>query len=365
LSRTLERIVGKTSNEWLCPFRAYSTGVLGAIPFLNNSDQHVFDMEMLIGCVELGEKLAEIEVPVVSDDAFTLSDCVRLAKDSVIAAMRYRFHKMGFGTGSTAFNSPAYDVKVEENSSHDGLLRWFEEIEPGQILDVGCSDGTFGELLERRGHTVTGIDIQALPGIGGRITRFVEADLEQGLSQHFQNHSFDMVVLADVLEHVRSPGTLLREAKTVLKPDGRILVSIPNIGHWYGRVKVGLGLFSYDRRGLFDAGHLRFFTRVMFQRLAALERLHIVRFAATRTPLVDILSRGMESPENGSATNRVLGGLSNVLSGVSAAGIRLWPTLFGYQLLFELRPQSRGNPELVHFVTLQADGTTVHSDNAL
>jgi hypothetical protein len=158
---------------------------------------------------------------------------------------------------------------------------------------------------------------------------------------------------------------LLREAKAVLKPDGRILVSIPNIGHWYGRLKVGLGIFSYDRRGLFDSGHLRFFTRVMFQRLAAVEQLQIVRFAATRTPLVDILTRGMESPKNGSLSNRLLRGVSSLVSGISTAGIRLWPTLFGYQLLFELRAQSRGNPELVHFVTFQVDGTTVHSENAL
>lgn len=365
LSSALERIVGKTSNEWVCPYRAYSTRVLRSIPFLNNSDHHVFDLEMLVGCVELNEKMAEVEVPVVSDDAFTFGDCIRLAKDSLVAALRYRFHKMGFGTGSTAFNSLAYDVKIEENSSHDGLLRWFKEIDPGDILDVGCSDGTFGELLERLGHTVTGIDIQALPGIDSRITRFIEADLEEGLSQHFDVHSFDMVVLADVLEHVRSPGALLREAKAVLKRDGRILVSIPNIGHWYGRLKVGLGLFSYDRRGLFDSGHLRFFTRVMFQRLAAVEQLQIVRFAATRTPLVDIFTRGMESPKNGSVANRIIGGVSSLLLGLSTVGIRVWPTLFGYQLLFELRAQSRGNPELVHFVTLQVDGTTIHSQSAL
>jgi 2-polyprenyl-3-methyl-5-hydroxy-6-metoxy-1,4-benzoquinol methylase len=365
LSSTLERIVGRTSNEWTCPFRAYSTRVLRSIPFLNNSDHHVFDLEMQLGCVELDEKMAEVEVPVVSDDAFTLRDCIRLAKDALVAALRYRFHKMGFGTGSTAFNSPAYDIKVEENSSHEGLLRWFGDIEPGDILDVGCSDGTFGELLERVGHTVTGIDIQALPGIDSRVSRFVEADLEQGLSQHFDSHSFDMVILADVLEHVRSPGALLREAKAVLKPDGRILVSIPNIGHWYGRLKVGFGIFSYDRRGLFDSGHLRFFTRVMFQRLAAVEQLQIVRFAATRTPLVDILTRGMESPKSGSTSSHILRGVSSLLSGISTAGIRIWPTLFGYQLLFELRAQSRGNPELVHFVTLQVDGTTIHSENAL
>ena len=68
LSMILDRIVGKTSNEWLCPFRSYSTRVLAAIPFRNNSDGHVFDLEMLVGCAEIDETLVEIEVPVISDD---------------------------------------------------------------------------------------------------------------------------------------------------------------------------------------------------------------------------------------------------------------------------------------------------------
>ena len=126
----LNRIVGHTAHEWLCPFRAYSTTVLRSMPFLNNSDDHVFDLEMLVGCVELDEQLDEVEVPVAPDAAFSLSDCIRLAKDSLIAALRYRFHKMGFGTGSTAFNSLAYEVKMEENSSHDGLLRWLTSSTP-------------------------------------------------------------------------------------------------------------------------------------------------------------------------------------------------------------------------------------------
>ena len=131
LCSILNRIVGHTAHEWLCPFRAYSMAVLRSMPFQNNSDDHVFDLEMLVGCMELDDQLDEVEVPVAPDAAFSLSDCIRLAKDSLIAVSRYRFHKMGFGTGSTAFNSLAYEVKLEENSSHDGLLRWLERIPTG------------------------------------------------------------------------------------------------------------------------------------------------------------------------------------------------------------------------------------------
>lgn len=352
LCSVINRIVGHPADEWLCPFRAYSTAVLRSMPFLNNSDSHVFDLEMLVGCVELHEQLEEVPVPVVPDRAFGLADCVRLARDSIVAALRYRFHKMGFGTGSTAFNSLAYEVKTEENSSHDSLLRWLNEFVPGRVLDVGCSDGYFGHLLEQMGHTVTGVDMQASPGIEERISHFVLANLEEGLSTHFEEGSFDIVVLADVLEHVRSPGTLLRGARVILAPGGSILVSIPNIGHWYGRLKVGLGLFSYDRRGLFDSGHLRFFTRVNFQRIAAVEQLEIVRFQATSTPIVNVLSRGMRSSEQGSGRDVFGRWFSKVIAAVSARAIRLWPTLFGYQLLFELRIPAGSGPEEVRLTRI-------------
>jgi SAM-dependent methyltransferase len=180
----------------------------------------------------------------------------------------------------------------------------------------------------------------------------VRADLEDGITRHFDNESFDVIVMADVLEHMRSPAALLRGAKALLVPTGSILVSIPNIGHWYGRLKVGLGLFSYDRRGLFDSGHLRFFTRVNFQRIVAVEQLEIVRFAATSTPLVNVLTRGMRSPDEGVMPELVVPAMSRLLSGASAAAIRVWPTLFGYQLLFELRLPARSNPESVRLTRL-------------
>ena len=148
---------------------------------------------------------------------------------------------------------------------------------------------------------------------------------------------------------MRSPELLLREARALARPEGSILVSIPNIGHWYGRLKVGLGLFSYDRRGLFDSGHLRFFTRVNFCRIAAVEQLEIVRFSATGTPLVNVLSRGRSSSKRRALSGGIVKVSSKALSGASSGAIRFWPTLFGYQLLFELKLPARG-PEVVRLI---------------
>ena len=60
---------------------------------------------------------------------------------------------------------------------------------------------------------------------------------------------FDVVLAGDVLEHVRDPGRVLEQARELLAPGGRLIVSVPNFGHWYVRLRTVLGVFDYDQRG--------------------------------------------------------------------------------------------------------------------
>ena len=106
-----------------------------------------------------------------------------------------------------------------------------------------------------------------------------------------------------------------------------ILVSVPNFAHWYPRARVVLGRFDYDQRGLLDRGHVRFFTRRSFERLVADSSLHITRRAVVGSPF-EVLDSG------GFPLSRV----ARVVSAVDRAATRVWPTLFGYQFLYELRP---------------------------
>ena len=63
------------------------------------------------------------------------------------------------------------------------------------------------------------------------------------------------------------PDALLADVIGRLAPDGLLLVSVPNFAHWYPRVRVALGRFDYDRRGILDRGHVRFFTRRSVERM--------------------------------------------------------------------------------------------------
>ena len=72
---------------------------------------------------------------------------------------------------------------------------------------------------------------------------------------------FDTVIAADVLEHLRDPWVCLKSLRALMRPDGALVVSIPNIAHNAVIAQLLAGRFPYRDQGLLDRTHLRFFTR--------------------------------------------------------------------------------------------------------
>jgi len=91
-------------------------------------------------------------------------------------------------------------------------------------------------------------------------------------------------------------------------------------------------LFDYDRRGILDKTHVRFFTRRSFERLIDAAGLVVLRREATGLPF-DVANRGGSGDPEASTR----GGL---LETVDRALVRIRPQLFGYQLLYELKPRA-------------------------
>jgi 2-polyprenyl-3-methyl-5-hydroxy-6-metoxy-1,4-benzoquinol methylase len=192
-----------------------------------------------------------------------------------------------------------------------------------RVLDVGCSGGLLGELLRDRGHHVTGVDQVEIPGVDKRVDEFVQADLESGLTEEVGS-GYDLAIAADVLEHLRNSDQLLREMGGRLNDGGRIIISVPNFGHWYPRLRTALGIFDYDQRGILDKTHVRFFTRRSLLRMIKKNGFKVLRMEMTGLP-VDVVS-GRRSL------------LKRLVVAVDAALVRLRPTMFAYQFVVEVEP---------------------------
>lgn len=329
LTTMQNKVVGTDLSEWHSGYRAYDVRALASLPLDGNSDGFDFDTEIIIQLHEARMRITELPIPTYYGDEICYVNGLGYAKDVTVDVLRYRAHKMGFGTGHLAFASSGYELKQDEHSSHGTIARWLSVRSPNKILDLGCGDGSLGALLAEQGHTVTGVDRQEEPGVRGRLHDFYEADLEKGIPSAVGD-GYDVVVAADVLEHVRDPGEALDQIRAVLRPGGTAIVSIPNFGHWYPRARVALGMFDYDARGILDQDHVRFFTRRSFGRLIDSAGWEVRRRTSVGIPFGVV--------ERGGADDARPRGLRALAGSLDRGAAALRPQLFGYQFIYELTP---------------------------
>lgn len=132
------------------------------------------------------------------------------------------------------------------------------------ILEVGCGSGaTLAELKKTgRAKKTIGIEFdQAAAKLARRnVDEVIVGDLES-LKLSFRSHYFDIIMFPDILEHLRDPWATLKRFRPLLKTDGRLIVSVPNIAHFTVLRDLLRGRWEYAEAGIMDRTHLRFFTR--------------------------------------------------------------------------------------------------------
>ncbi len=197
-----------------------------------------------------------------------------------------------------------------------------------RILDVGCGEG------ESSVPGAIGLDaaLGPLKEAGRRGLRPVQADAEAPWP--LRDASFDWVLLLDVLEHVPDPLSLLQEARRVLRPSGKLLVTVPNGAHMANRILALLGRTAdftdaHHRRGLPFSEHLH-----RFSLSSAGDLLRLAGF--------EVLERHDFFPS--SFTERGWRLLSPLARLAARSGLpQLAPSLLVYEFMFVCAPRPRVN----------------------
>ena len=203
-------------------------------------------------------------------------------------------------------------------------------VPPGRrVLEIGCAEGYMSAYLrEAKGCAVTGVELstEAAAVARGRCQSVVVGDVENGALDALPG-GFDVLICADVLEHLRHPGRVLRGLQEKLAPHGLALISLPNVAHWDVRRDLLAGRFEYQRSGLLDDTHLRFFTHDSARRLIEQAGLRVIdTYFVHRWPRqwkYERLYRRWERP----------------LRRLTA---RYFLRLFGYQFIFAAVPEAGG-----------------------
>lgn len=244
----------------------------GAVGPISNgaadSQSRQADYQDIPGYLNFAERIAKEyagQVQVVE----ALGNCCIVSRREVLAALDPATRVASL---ASAIRAAGHPMVVALDTYLHSFADYYEHARPElqaliprearRVLDVGCGAGAFGAALKRRGAVeVIGVeaDHEAAEAAKKILDRVHLGDVE-ALELPYGPGTFDCVILADILEHLRDPWGLLKRLVPLLRARGRLIASLPNVRHW--SVVRGLleGEWTYLPAGILDRGHLRFFT---------------------------------------------------------------------------------------------------------
>jgi 2-polyprenyl-3-methyl-5-hydroxy-6-metoxy-1,4-benzoquinol methylase len=156
----------------------------------------------------------------------------------------------------------AFDIDLDSDSTHARVVRLVGS--DRRVLELGPATGYMSQVFRERGCSVVGIEVD--PDMAAQAALYCEnvivGDLDSlDLDAALGSDRFEVIVAADVLEHLKDPLSALRRLRQFLVPGGFFVISLPNVAHASVRLALLGGRFPYQRLGLLDETHLRFFTR--------------------------------------------------------------------------------------------------------
>jgi predicted TPR repeat methyltransferase len=219
-----------------------------------------------------------------------------------------------------------YTFKDFEGSSHRILIelirRWAGR--GGTLLDLGAAGGELGAALRDQFDRTIGFEynVDCVGQLCGRFDQVVIADLER-VKRLPPN--VDAIVLADVLEHLRSPASALQLVRSSLADEGHVFISVPNIANVTVRLGLFFGVFEYRDRGILDHTHLRFYTLRTIRREVERAGFQILALRGSSVPIRLIIGNFTPEP------------LLRIGERLLTWLTRAWRALFAYQIILVAR----------------------------
>jgi SAM-dependent methyltransferase len=290
--------------------------LLRTVPFLYNGANQSFDLDLAIQLACSGQQIETI----------ALAPCEplrrwpgKLALTSLLrSAAQFRLMQYEL------FYDPKFDVAPsryltkEARTSIHHFLRNIPLAPGSEVLDVGGGNGEATGLAHaRRGVRVTSID-QVAPPVNSPV-QFHRVDLDQPWLAQFPYRSYDTIFALDVLEHLKTPETGLREIFRLLRRQGTLYASTANVAFFPLRLMLLSGQFNYGRRGILDLTHRRLFTIGSFKRILRNSGFSVEKVYGFGPPILDL--------------SRNPGVLTRLADSLFAFLARVWPAMFAFQFV--------------------------------
>lgn len=318
LSTYQNLMLGSALSEFHSGYRIYSLESLEKIPFAINSNDFHFDTEIIIQIHELGERIYEVPIPTYYGDEISYVSALKYGWNIFRTMISYKLHQWGLKEDirfKIIDTAPVYQFKGHPLSSHMqivGLVPYGK-----RVLDVKCGKGLLLPQLKGKRCEITGIDVFASENVDNGFAAYQQLDLDKKPHIPYPNESFDVIILADLIEHIKHPISILYEVRRVLKQDGIVIVSTGNIALWLYRILLLMGNFPYGKRGVLDETHMHLYTLSTLSQLMRRVGFRIMRRKATPIPFELVLN------------NR----LGMILTYLYYGLVKIWKRLFAYQFI--------------------------------
>jgi len=221
-----------------------------------------------------------------------------------------------------------YQFKDFEGSSHRILISLIRKSgAKGRLLDLGPANGELCAAVRDQFSRTTCVEVNedCLAALRLQFDEVVIANLE---TMPELPRGFDVVVMADVLEHLHDQRHVLDEVRRSMRPGGRLFISVPNIANLTIRLGLLFGFFVYRERGILDETHVRFYT------------LSTIRAAIENAGFEVEKIRGSSIPLRLIVGKLVPGRPLRFAEWALARITQTWKALFAYQFILVARPDA-------------------------
>lgn len=177
-------------------------------------------------------------------------------------------------------NRHNYEYEVD-TTSQTGPANVVRLVGQGKrVLEIGCGPGSITKILAEQGGckvTALELDPEAIKKVMPYCVKVMQADLNSSeWPSLLAEDKFDVVVAADVLEHLYDPWKSLQRMVPLINDNGYIVISLPHVGHAAVASCLINGDFDYRDWGLLDRTHIRFFGLKNIEDLFAQANLKII-----------------------------------------------------------------------------------------
>lgn len=306
LTRTQNALSGMRLSEFHSGYRAYRMSFLSGVPFWENTDDWHFDTQILLQARQAGARIVEVPTPTFYSEEIGSLRGIGYGIKCLISSIVFVLHRRGIlysRNFDLAIRGRRYFEKFNDHaSSHSRIWGWLRNhgVSGKTVLELGVGDASLTRRLAEAGAVVDGMEIDSLSAELARpyCRRVMVGDLDD-IESAGLTEQYDLIIAADVLEHLRDPEFVLSKLKKYVKLGGNLIVSLPNIANVYVRLNILFGRFPYHSKGILDRTHLHYFTLKTAERMLAKTGWVVESKDVTSIPLVIVfpfLSKSLFRP---------------------------------------------------------------------